>query len=150
MQHEFLNHLKEDHVKQKELSKKLIGATDPKMREELRQQFHDELLPHILGEEASIFPFLVECKDPKAHEHALVSLEEHAVAKNALKDFMKCSPGDDTFKAKIKVLDELNKHHIEEEEKDDFGALTKQCDKACLDKLYEQYEKAEEKAKGRK
>ena len=147
MPHEFIRHLKEDHKKQKDISKKMIEATDPKEREKLRKEFHEELLPHIIGEEHSIFPFLVKSTDTEAHEHGLVSLEEHVVAKNGLKEFMKCDATSDVFKAKAKVLDELNRHHTEEEEKEDFTKLAKLCDKACLDKLFALYEAAEEKAK---
>lgn len=149
MPHEFLRHLKEDHKKQMELSKQMIAATDPQQREQLRKEFYESLYPHVVGEEHSMFPFLVKSGETDSKEHALVSLEEHIVAKNSLKEFMKCDPSSDTFKAKAQVLDTLNNHHIQEEEKIDMMALSKLCTKECLDDLFKKYEAAEEKAKGK-
>lgn len=146
-QHEFIAHLKEDHNKQKEIGEKMIAATAAKQRETLRQQFWEALYPHVVGEEASIFSYLQETKEKELQELALEMLEEHAVAKYALKEFMKCDVKSDTFKAKASVLDELNRHHIEEEEKEAFKSLVKVCDAECLDALMKKYEAAEEKAK---
>lgn len=149
MPHEFLRHLKEDHKKQMQISKQMVAASDPKQREQLRHEFYEAFYPHIIGEEQSMFPFLIKSQQMEAKEHGLVSLEEHTVAKNALKEFMKCDPASDVFKAKAHVLDELNNHHIQEEEKIDMMALSKLCTKECLDDLFKKYEAAEEKAKSK-
>lgn len=150
MSHEFIKHLKEDHKKQKEIAAKLIEETNAKTRTSLRQEFWEELYPHLMGEEASVFPFLLKAKEKEVQEDALENLEEHEVAKNALQAFMDCDPKSDVFKAKISVLNELNNHHIKEEEKEALKALAQLCDKECLDDLMKKYEAAEEKAKKKK
>ncbi len=48
-EHDFLKHLRQDHAEQKNIGKKLVDATRPEEREKLRQQFHDALLPHMVG-----------------------------------------------------------------------------------------------------
>jgi hemerythrin-like domain-containing protein len=144
MDHEFLKHLKKDHDEQKQLGKRMSEATAPGERERLRRKFHDSLYPHLVGEEASIFKRLRQVEDEKAKEHCLENLQEHHVAKIVLRELMALDTGSDIFNAKAKVLDELNRHHIEEEEGKIFGHLKRLFDRQELDKLFEQYEKAEE------
>ncbi len=145
-EHTFLAHLRKDHNEQKDLGKKLSEATEPEEREKLRQQFHEALLPHMLGEEASMFKMLIDNKDEEAKDDGLESTQEHHVAKLVLRELMELNTDSDIFKAKAAVLDELNRHHIEEEETTIFNHLQRLCDDKKLDELFQQYEKAEEKA----
>lgn len=144
--HKFLQHLKKDHDKQKALGKKLYEAKDPAQREQLRKELHEELYPHMVGEEASFFAILVDAKEEEVRSHAHEGLQEHHVAKTVLKELMAIKTDTEIFKAKAKVLDELNRHHIEDEEGDIFPYLAK-MPAAELDKLFAEYEKNEEKAK---
>ncbi len=146
-EHEFLSHLRQDHEEQKALGKKLISATTSAEREELRTKFHDALYPHMVGEEASMFHFLSQAQDEEARDDGLEALQEHHVAKIVLRELMDLELDSEVFKAKATVLDELNRHHIEEEEEDVFSHLQKLCDKQKLSELFQAYEKAEEQAK---
>lgn len=145
--HKFLLHLKKDHKEQENLAKKLIETKSPKDRNSLRQQFYNALYPHMVGEEASIFQLLTKAEDENVRDDGLESLQEHHVGKFLLQELMELDTQSEVFKAKTKVLDELNRHHIKEEEKDIFGHLKKMCDDNQMDKLFEKYEKAEEGAK---
>ncbi len=146
-EHRFLQHIRKDHQEQKKLAEKMIEATSPEARGNLRQQFYNALYPHMVGEEASIFKFLSRVKEQEVRDDSLEGLQEHHVGKIILCELMKLNTKSDVFKAKAKVLDELNRHHIEEEEKDIFTHLQKLCDNNHLDQLFDSYEKAEEKAK---
>ncbi len=146
-EHEFLAHLRKDHNEQKDLGKRLSEAREPEEREKLRQQFNVALLPHMIGEEASMFKMLTDSNDEDARDDGLESTQEHHVAKLVLRELMDLSTDSDIFKAKATVLDELNRHHIEEEETSIFSHLNRLCDDKKLDALFQQYEKAEEKAK---
>ena len=147
-EHEFLKHLKENHDKQKKIGERLKEA-EPSEREALRQKFFMELYPHVLGEETSIFPRLIKSDHEEAVEDAHEALQEHHVAKLLLRELMEMQTDSPEFKAKAAVLDELNRHHIEEEEVGIFDHLKKLCDDKEMTALFEVYEKAEEKAKKR-
>lgn len=145
-EHAFLKHLKEDHEKQKKLGVRLKEA-EPKDREALRQEFYMELYPHVLGEESSIFPRLIKSDREEAIDDARESLQEHHVAKLVLRELMALQIDSPEFKAKAAVLDELNRHHIEEEEGGIFDHLKKLCNDKELSSLFADYQKVEEKAK---
>lgn len=145
-EHEFLTHLRQDHDKQKKIGKQLSEAGTPTERERLRKAFYEALYPHMIGEEASIFPRLKE-GDGDAKDDSLEGLQEHHVSKIVLRELMDLETDSEVFKPKAKVLDELNRHHIEEEEEDIFSHLQRLCGKEEMDALFDQYEKAEENAK---
>jgi len=146
-EHEFLKHLRKDHDEQKSLGKRMVAAKTSEERKQLREKFHESLYPHMIGEEASIFPKLIGADDEEAKDDGQEGVQEHHVAKLVLRELMDLDPGSDIFKAKAKVLDELNRHHIEEEEGDVFKHLNNLCDEKELDQLFKKYESAEEKAK---
>jgi hemerythrin superfamily protein len=77
MSHEFIEHLKKDHDEQRELGNQLRDAKDPNTRDKLRQQFHEALYPHIVGEEASLFEFMTSAEG-EAREGALFDQYEQA------------------------------------------------------------------------
>ena len=145
-EHAFLQHLREDHEKQKELGRKLRGTKNPEERRQLRNEFYEELYPHMLGEEASIFARLKVAENEEVRDDALEALQEHHVSKLVLNELMEIDVDGEIFKAKATVLDELNRHHIEEEEEDIFAHLQKLCSAGELSGLFEQYEKAEQEA----
>jgi hemerythrin-like domain-containing protein len=147
MAHEFIEHLKEDHKTQRRLGKKLRKAQDPGERSRLRQEFYDELLPHVVGEEASIFRYL-SSTEGEAREEALKALQEHHVAKVVLRELMALSVEGDIFNPKGYVLDEMNRHHMDEEEKTHFPMLEKMASREELDALFADYKKAEAEVEG--
>lgn len=149
MEHEFIKHLKKDHEKQRSLGKALIDATGPEQRDRLRNQFYEELYPHMVAEEASIFDFLKSSDDAEARADALESLQEHHVSKIILRELMRIKLEGEIFTAKAKVLVEHNNHHMDEEEEENFAALEKVGTSAQLDELFNVYQKSEEAASSR-
>ncbi len=148
MTHPYIEHLKKDHDKQRRLGEELRKATDPEKRKELRQKMHEELIPHMEGEEASIFAYMEEVGG-EAREEALKALEEHHVDRVLDEELMNLPLDAENFSAKAYVLDEVNTHHIDEEEKVHFPMLEGMASKEKLDELFERYEEAEKKAKGK-
>jgi len=146
-EHKFLKHLRDDHAEQKKLGKKLTEARAPQERSQLRKKFQESMYPHMVGEEVSIFQRITQAADEEVRDDGLEGLQEHHVAKIVLREIMDLDPESKIFRAKSKVLDELNKHHIEEEEGKIFQHLQKLCDDQELDRLFERYEKGEEGAK---
>jgi iron-sulfur cluster repair protein YtfE (RIC family) len=146
MTHPFIEHLKKDHEKQRTLGEKLRNAKDPEQRETLRQQFHEALYPHMIGEEASFFDYMKSTGE-KAGEEARKGLQEHHVAKVVLRELMDLTLESNVFSAKAYVLDELNRHHMKEEEKTHFPMLERIATKEKLDTQFDRYKEAEKDVK---
>jgi hypothetical protein len=65
-------------------------------------------------EEEIFYPaFLVATQDTELHHEAEV---EHAGAKRLIEEIGAMRPGDEYYDAKVKVLSEMVKHHVKEEE----------------------------------
>lgn len=72
------------------------------------------LTVHMRIEEEVLYPaFLKATKDKDLHHEAEV---EHASAKRLIAEIEASNPSDDYFDAKVKVLSEMIKHHVKEEE----------------------------------
>lgn len=72
----------------------------------------------------------------------LESLEEHHIVKWVLSELASMAPTDERFEAKVTVLIENVRHHVEEEEQDLFPKIVEALSKAHLDELGEQLEAA--------
>lgn len=142
MTHPYIEHLLKDHKKQRKLEKKLIKAETREDKEKYRQKLYDALYPHIEGENASIFDFLVK-KGDEAKAGALEAMQEHHVDRILLDELMALDVDDEVFIAKAKVLREVNNHHLKEEEKEHFPLLESLASEEELDALFEAYESAE-------
>jgi len=145
--HSYIHHLVQDHNNQRNLGERLTKATSPEEREKLREKMSTELLPHMAGEEASIFAYMRGSRVAAANEHALEAIQEHHVARVVLHEILNLNPESEVFSAKVAVLVELNKHHMEEEEKKHFPWLEANASTEQLDKLFEDYKAAEKAAK---
>ena len=147
MTHPYIEHLIKDHKKQRKLEKKLAKAETREDKEKFRQELFDALRPHIEGEDASIFKFLVE-KGGKAKDGALEAMQEHHLDKILLNELMALDVDDENFTPKAKVLREVNNHHLEEEEEEHFPRLESLASEEELDRLFEAYEHAEHELEG--
>lgn len=146
MAHAFIEHLKKDHQEQRKLGARLREAKDPEERERLRDEMYEALYPHMEGEDASIFAYM-DSAGGEARTKAQRAMQEHHVAKMVLRELMDLALDGETYDAKGYVLDELNEHHMKEEEETHFPHLQSMASEQKLDELFEQYEHAEEKAK---
>ncbi len=82
---------------------------------------------HAQIEEEIFYPAFIEATDDKDLHHEAVV--EHAGAKKLIAEIQKSSPADDYFDAKVKVLSEMIKHHVkEEEQRDGMFAEAKKAD----------------------
>jgi hypothetical protein len=70
-------------------------------------------LPQRLAEEIFYPAFLQATEDKDTHHEAEI---EHAGAKNLIAQIEKSGPDDDYYDSKVKVLSEIIKHHVKEEE----------------------------------
>ena len=110
--------IKSDHRKVEQLFRKFEEAGDRayKTKQELVGQIVEELEVHATIEEEIYYP-AVEAKAKKdGKELVAEAVEEHHVVKILLGELGSMSSEDEAFDAKVTVLMENVRHHVEEEE----------------------------------
>ena len=105
--------LKEDHEKVKGLFEDFESA-EGRERADIAATAIMELEVHADLEEKLIYPAIRKHIDED--EMMNEAVEEHHLVHVLIKELKKLKPKDEVFQAKFKVLGELVKHHIEEEE----------------------------------
>lgn len=115
--------LKADHRKVEDLFEKFAKARDSSRKEALVQEICTELCLHTLLEEEIFYPACqAEIDEEDIVEEAYV---EHDGAKVLVAELMESSASDEFFDAKVSVLSEEIKHHVQEEEKRGEGVFAK-------------------------
>ncbi|UVT17419.1 MAG: hemerythrin domain-containing protein [Nitrospira sp.] len=109
--------LKEDHEKVKRLFEEFESA-ERKEQADIAATAIMELEVHADLEEKLIYPAIREAIDDD--EQMNEAIEEHHLVHVLIKELKKLKPKDEAFQAKFKVLGELVKHHVEEEEGEMF------------------------------
>ncbi len=119
--------LKADHRQVEELFEEFENTNRGSRKSKLAAQICEALRMHTIVEEEIFYPaFLAIAKEEDIHHEAIV---EHAGAKNLIAQIEGSNPGDDYFDAKVKVLSEMIKHHVrEEEQRDGMFAKARQSD----------------------
>jgi hypothetical protein len=98
-------------------------------KEQLAGKICDALKIHTTIEEEIFYPAFLAATDEKdMHHEAEV---EHAGAKKLIAEIESADPGDDYYDARVKVLSEMIKHHVKEEEKP--GGMFAEARKSDLD-----------------
>ncbi|CUS37488.1 hemerythrin domain-containing protein [Candidatus Nitrospira nitrificans] len=105
--------LKEDHAKVKGLFEDFESA-EGREQADIAATAIMELEVHADLEEKLIYPSIRKQIDED--EMMNQAVEEHHLVHVLVKELKKLKPKDEVFQAKFKVLGELVKHHIEEEE----------------------------------
>jgi hemerythrin superfamily protein len=105
--------LKADHRKVEELFEKFESARGAKQK--IAEQICMELMIHTMIEEEIFYPACTgKVEDANLVQEAYV---EHDSAKVLIAEILAGGPDDDFYDAKVKVLSEMIKHHVKEEEK---------------------------------
>ena len=143
--------LTRDHREVEQLFKqfeKLTERAQKSMKKIVTKMIRD-LAIHSAVEEMLFYPAVRTAglkADTRAGEAAsdlvLESLEEHHIVKWTLSELEKMDPEDERYCAKVEVLIESVRHHIEEEEGDLFPKARKLLGEEMLDELGQRMEKA--------
>jgi len=137
--------LKNDHNTVEGLFKRFekLGPRAVKSKQDVVERIIRELSIHAGIEEMFFYPAIREAADGgDAGDMVLESLEEHHIVKWVLSELEGMTPEDERYDAKVTVLMENVRHHVEEEEKDLFPQLNKLLGKARLDEIGEAMNKA--------
>lgn len=128
--------LKQDHRTVQALFKQFEKSGDGahKQKQAIAAKIIKELSIHAAIEEQFLYP-AARAVDSKLDDQVLEALEEHHVAKWTLDELDQMKPEDERFDAKMTVLMESIRHHIEEEESDLFPKLEKKLAPTDLDEL---------------
>jgi hemerythrin superfamily protein len=106
--------LKADHRQVEEWFEEFESAHSADKKQKLASQICGALRVHTTIEEEIFYPaFIAATKDKDLHHEAVV---EHAGAKDLIAQIEDSGPEDDYFDSKVKVLSEMIKHHVKEEE----------------------------------
>ncbi|WP_406368506.1 hemerythrin domain-containing protein [Streptomyces sp. NBC_00647] len=141
--------LKEDHKTVEKLFKQFekAGEDSHVEKRKIADQVIEELTNHTWIEEKIFYPAAREAA-PDTKDHVLESVEEHHVVLWMLSELKDLDPTDERFDAKMTVLIENVRHHVEEEEKEWFPDVRKAMGRNRLTELGEQMEKAKQRAPG--
>ena len=104
-----------------------------------------ELSIHAAIEETVFYPAVREAI-PKLEDDILESLEEHHVLKWTLEELSTLDVEDERYDAKVTVMMEQVRHHVEEEETDWFPKVRAKLDRAQLQELGAALQKAKRSA----
>ncbi|GHE73900.1 hemerythrin domain-containing protein [Streptomyces roseus] len=139
--------LKEDHKTVEKLFKRFEKADEDAHAEkrEIADAVIEELTTHTWIEEKIFYPAAREAA-PDTKDHVLESVEEHHVVLWMLSELKDLDPGDERFDAKMTVLMENVRHHVEEEEKEWFPDVRKAMGRNRLTELGEEMEAAKKTA----
>jgi len=96
---------------------------------ELATRICNALVIHTTIEEEVFYPaFITTVKDEDLHHEAII---EHDAAKKLIAEIEASGPDDDYYDAKVKVLSEMIKHHVKEEEQP--GGMFAEARKSRMD-----------------
>ncbi|MFJ4776016.1 hemerythrin domain-containing protein [Streptomyces sp. NPDC088762] len=141
--------LKEDHKTVEKLFKQFEKAGDDAHAEKrkIADQVIEELTTHAWIEEQIFYPAAREAA-PDTKDHVLESVEEHHIVLWMLSELKDLDASDERFDAKMSVLMENVRHHVEEEEKEWFPDVRKAMGRNRLVELGERMEAAKKTAPG--
>jgi len=140
--------LKEDHKQVKRLFREFEKTKDTgtaAAKRKLVDQIRSELVTHSFIEETIFYP-AARAQAPDSSADVLESVEEHHIVAWLLSELEGLSPKDETFDAKVTVLIENVRHHIEEEETELFPEVRKALGRTKLVEIGEQMAAAKSKA----
>lgn len=107
--------LKADHREAEGLFKTFKSAKSAAEKETLAKKICTALKLHMRIEEEVFYPAFIEATgDKELHSEALV---EHHGAKKLIEEIENSVAADPLFDARVKVLSEMIKHHVKEEER---------------------------------
>jgi hemerythrin superfamily protein len=124
--------LKQQHREVEKLFEELEAGKSAGAKRKTFNELADALAVHATIEERHFYPGV---KQKQTEDILLESVEEHLEIKRAIADLLQLEPDEDTFEAKVKVLQEDIEHHVEEEETELFPKVEKLFEVEELDAI---------------
>jgi hemerythrin superfamily protein len=140
--------LRDDHKRVEKLFKqfeKVAGGDADETKRSLVAEIVSELSVHAAIEEQVFYPAVRKAVED-AEDTVLEGLEEHHVVKWTLSELDGMAPTEERFKAKVSVLIESVRHHVEEEEGELFPKVREALGRKALQELGETMDAARKNA----
>lgn len=140
--------LKNDHKTVERLFKqfeKAEKAGDDETKASVVDSIIEELSIHAAIEEQEFYPAVREAV-PTVEDDVLEGLEEHHIVKWTLSELDGMDPSDERFDAKVTVLIESVRHHVEEEEGEMFPQVRQALGRKRLGEIGDAMEEAKKTA----
>jgi len=139
--------LKQDHKTVNALFRKYekLGDQAYVSKRAVVDEIIEELSVHAAIEELAFYP-AVKGISADLKDHVLESLEEHHVVKWLLDELLGLDPEAERFDAKVTVLIESVRHHVEEEETEFFPLVREALGRKVLGEIGEVLEKSKSTA----
>lgn len=136
--------LKSDHGRIFDLIERLENTSERSQnsRQQDYSKFKKELLQHMHGEEQTFYPFLLENSRDK--ELIYQAMEEHRAIRLVMPDLETTDINDEQWISRMKVVGEMVRHHIDQEEENTFEIANEVVDKQMSEELAEDYQTAKE------
>lgn len=132
--------LKGEHRSVEALFERFEKADSASIRRKVFEQIADALAVHAAIEEKHFYPAV----NAKATEDLLLeAAEEHLEIKRVIADLLALDASDETFEAKVKVLQEDVEHHVGEEEGELFPRVEKIFETEQLETLAAEMQQTE-------
>jgi hemerythrin superfamily protein len=141
--------LKNDHKTVEDLFKRFekLGPRAVKSKQDIVERIIRELSVHAAIEEMLFYPAIrAAVEQGDVDEMVLESLEEHHIVKWVLSELDGMSAEHERFDAKVTVLVENVRHHVEDEETELFPQVNKLLGRQRLDELGDAMAKAKKTA----
>jgi hemerythrin superfamily protein len=121
--------LKDDHKEVRKMFDAFDKTDDDAKKQELAEQICKALTVHAQIEEEIFYPAAYEALDEDGDDMVDEAAVEHASAKDLIAQIRASRVGEPLFDAKVTVLGEYIRHHVEEEE----GELFPECRASDMD-----------------
>ena len=136
--------LKQDHGNVENLFHRFetLGRGAEEEMADIRDKIVEQLSVHAAIEEQLFYPAVSGKLGGEEGESVLESLEEHHIVKWTLSELEKLQPASERFHAKMTVLIDSVRHHVQEEEDELFPKVREAFTVEELNELGERLEKA--------
>jgi hemerythrin-like domain-containing protein len=145
--------LKNDHAKVKALFAQADALSDTAYAARLKlfKEIDAELTLHTAVEEKIFYPAFKAktARNSDERDEVLEAYEEHAGAKDLIAKLERLDVRDETYKAKLQVLGEMIRHHVQEEESVMFPEARRLLGNDELERLGQQIAAETRKANGK-
>ncbi|MBA2405647.1 MAG: hemerythrin domain-containing protein [Bdellovibrionales bacterium] len=143
MSESILSTLREEHRRAKSLMEQIESCKDVVKKKELYLQLKEELIPHMEGEEQTIYAHLMEdVHDEEAEEVAQIAESEHQEVKDLLKQLDNMGIENVTWDTTFKKLKDCVTKHVEEEESALFAEAKQDFSKEELIEIGDEFAEA--------